>query len=697
MSPKQLSLDFAHLRFSPTILQRLGEELNPNPDQGLLELVKNAYDADATKCVIELENIDKTGGTIRVTDDGLGMDEQQIEDGWLVIGRSTKSVSSPTPKFGRLPAGNKGLGRIAALRMGRNVELVTRPESKPKSQFRLSIDWDSLDAANVVEDVQLEIQPGKRRQRGHGTDISIIGLRARLTRNDVKRLARGILLLADPFQDDPSAFNPILKAPEFEDLERLVQARYFDDAEFHLTAEVNEQGMASARVVDWKQKLLYDASHADLRAKAGESPYACPPAHFDLWVFILDAKTFSTRTTTLGEVRDWLREFGGVHLYLRGLRVAPYGESGNDWLDMNLSRVRSPEHRPGTNTSIGRVTLDDKDEALLQKTDRSGLVENDAFRALQQVAIDAMDWMAKRRIEERDRRQAAERMQAQTRSKSSRDTVEDAIDRIEGATTDSKEHARRAFEKFQKAAVREVQTLRREVQLYRTLSTAGITAAVFAHESKQPAALIKRNAATIQRIGQQKLKSEYDGTLGGPVTRIQRQADALQAFSSLTLSQVDHEKRRAGRVEVHKVINDVLAMFKPFVETRRVDVVAHLDTGNPFLRASQAAVESIVTNLLTNSLKAIEASAPGKHCVEFSTELSSETIILRCRDTGPGIQGIGLKDIWLAGESTYPNGTGLGLTIVRDTASDLGGTVDAAKTSELGGAEIVIEIPILGV
>ena len=54
------------------------------------------------------------------------------------------------------------------------------------------------------------------------------------------------------------------------------------------------------------------------------------------WVFILNKASFSTRRATLNEVKAWLQEFGGVHLYMNGLRVNPYGNPGNDWLDMNL-------------------------------------------------------------------------------------------------------------------------------------------------------------------------------------------------------------------------------------------------------------------------------------------------------------------------------------------------------------------------
>ena len=172
---------------------------------------------------------------------------------------------------------------------------------------------------------------------------------------EVKRLARELILLADPFGGDPSGFAPSLVAPDFDDLAALVRNRYFDDAEYHLTARVDETGRATAAVVDWKDEPLFSAEHDALAASGKSRGYGCPAARFDLWVFILNRDTFSTRTATVQEVREWLSEFGGVHVYHNGPRVMPYGNPGNDWLEMNLRRVRSPEERPGTNTSIGRI------------------------------------------------------------------------------------------------------------------------------------------------------------------------------------------------------------------------------------------------------------------------------------------------------------------------------------------------------
>jgi C4-dicarboxylate-specific signal transduction histidine kinase len=73
-----------------------------------------------------------------------------------------------------------------------------------------------------------------------------------------------------------------------------------------------------------------------------------------------------------------------------------------------------------------------------------------------------------------------------------------------------------------------------------------------------------------------------------------------------------------------------------------------------------------------------------------------DVLVMRVKDNGPGLLDIRKRDIWLPGQSTRIGGTGLGLTIVRDTVADVGGKVDANETSDLGGAEIVIEIPIIG-
>jgi signal transduction histidine kinase len=684
----------ASIRFSPSIFQRLGEELNPNPDQGILELVKNAYDADARSCRIELIDVDAPGGRIRVTDDGEGMTLDDIRQGWLVLGKSKKTMKR-TRRLRRVPAGSKGLGRLAALRMGESAHLTTRPQSEATRQYEITIEWADYDGVEAVEDVELDITSSKRgKDATDGTEIEVVGLESSITRTEVKRLARALILLADPFQDDPEGFRPELVTPEFEDLEKLVGEKYFHDADYHLTAKVNQHGVASARVLDWRGQKLFSARHSDIAVSRKGERYECPPATFDLWVFILQKKTFVSRSSTLGEVKNWLREFGGVHLYHNGLRVAPYGNPGNDWLDMNLRRAQNPEERPSTNTVIGRVAVTGGGDLLVQKTDRSGFIEGEAFHELQAFAAECLEWFARERLEVAEHRRRAERTRAAPRRMKAKATLEKAIEK---APSRNRGTLKTAFERYDRSREREVVKLRKEVQLYRTLSTAGITAATFAHESSgNPIKAISQAIKAIERRGRETLKAAYRKSLEKPVETIKRSVGSLAVLGDATLSLLDHGKRRQGRVNLHDVVQGVVETFDPFLKGRDVALDLQLYKGKPYLRGSEAAVESIITNLLNNSLVALEQSSTRKRQISVRTELNGDYWVLRVLDNGPGIEGIGPRTIWLPGETTRPNGTGLGLTIVRDAVVDLGGEVGVEEHGELGGAEFVVELPIIG-
>ena len=683
----------ARFRFSTEIIKRLGEELNPSLDKGVIELVKNAYDADATECRVELRNVNDTGGTVVVRDNGGGMTVDDIINGWLVLGRSSKSPQRLT-RLGRIPAGSKGLGRLAALRMGSRALMTTSPHTEPVAQHGLLIDWEQFDAATLVEDVELVVETAKRDADGSGTEILIENLRTDFGRMAVKRLARELILLADPFGSDPRGFRPMLVSEEYRDLEALVQARYFQDAELHLHAELDGRGRASAKVQDWKGKELFVAAHHELTTKRESRVYKSPAAAFDLWVFILSKKNFVTRQAGIGEVQNWLGEFGGVHVYCNGLRVSPYGGPGDDWLEMNLRRVRSPEERPGTNTSIGRLDVNDRLERLVQKTDRSGFIDNAAFQDLRSFAQDAMEWMADCRMREAEQRRAREKDAALKRSGKAKRQM---VGALETASPSVRNTIENAFRSYEASRDREIGSLQKDLQLYRTLSTAGITAATFAHESSgHPIKVIMQSIDAIARRGAKLLGEAYTTSLRPPVEGIRRAVESLAVLGAATLNLIDHEKRRVSRVDLHDVVRDVIDTYGPFLLGRDVDVEIDLCPGAPFLRGSIAAVESIITNLLNNSLAAFEAGATRNRTIRVATLVVDKHWKLTVADSGPGIQGIDTAHIWLPGRTTRKNGTGLGLTIVRDSCQDLGGAVEATDRGELGGATLTVVLPVIG-
>ncbi len=254
------------------------------------------------------------------------------------------------------------------------------------------------------------------------------------------------------------------------------------------------------------------------------------------------------------------------------------------------------------------------------------------------------------------------------------------------------------FEEYDKTRDNVEERLKKEIQLYRTLSTTGITSAVFAHESVNNSIKIIEEVIKSIRTRSIKYLSEdiYTQKLQKPIDLIIRSIDSLKVLGGVTLSLVDHEKRRNSQVDIHKVIQTVIELFQPFLKTRDTKIITKFGIGQPYLRGSIAAMESVFTNLFNNSLFAFGRNLPGERLIIVRTFIFTKSIEIRILDNGPGIEEISIQDIWLPGQTTRENGTGLGLTIVRDAITDLGGKVDAIAKGELGGAEIVIILPILG-
>ncbi len=678
----------ATFRFATDILQRLGEELITSIDQGIVELVKNSYDADARNCTVELVGTDGLGGTVIVTDDGDGMSADDIRDGWLVLGRSRKAPANRT-SLGRLPAGSKGLGRLGALRMGDKALLVTQPAAEPGTSYSLDLRWSDFAKADVVEDVELNIrrEPSKSRT---GTRIKISGLRMTTSERDVRRLARELLLLADPF-GDPTGFKPELIAPEFKEFEELVRTAYFDDCEFQLVSSLDQNGRGSAKVFDRSGSVRWKSGRDDF-----SEPYHAPVATFELWVFLLRASSFAGRSATVGEIRRWLENVGGVHLYHRGLRVRPYGDLGHDWLDMNLRRAQDPELRPSTNTAVGRVTVIDEKGILLQKTDRTGFIENEAFRELQRFSIDALEWMQKKRLRERDKKKDEEKRRAEDRTASAEHNLQQEIFQL---TPDQREAIYKAIGELESARTSEQNLLRNELTLYKTLASVGTAVSVFAHEIEGPASDLTVSVKAVERRVRKALEMTYDSIVGNQIDAVKRSAKLVSRFATLPLGMLKQSKRSRTVLDINEVVRETLSLFDPYLQDARVQTDYHFSDNAGQVHGSVAAIEAILSNLITNSVKVFKRpdAELGNRRLVVRTDLVGNNVLIAVLDSGPGITVKPVEDIWLPGFTTDENGTGLGLTIVRDTVAELRGHAGVIPHGELGGAEFTIEIPRVGV
>jgi len=205
-------------RVKPRLLRLLGDQLIRDANLAVFELVKNAYDADATCCLVDLEHPDSPSrARIEIADDGCGMDEEILRNVWMVIATDfraeQRAAKQRTPRFKRFPLGEKGLGRLSVHKLGRFIRLITRV--KGGEEFVIEFDWDRLESTDELQHAAVKLVrrdpetfPGSK----HGTKVEVTLLRETWARGELRRLHRAVNSLCSPF-NGPTDFEVLLSAP----------------------------------------------------------------------------------------------------------------------------------------------------------------------------------------------------------------------------------------------------------------------------------------------------------------------------------------------------------------------------------------------------------------------------------------------------------------------------------------------------
>src|ERR1035438_2692506 len=119
---KRLADAVAHFQSEGRLLQELGERLVARPEVAIVELIKNAHDADSPTCVVEADDANKV---IRVIDQGTGINESDFTEKWMRIATDSKSRKPLSVKYNRVQTGEKGIGRFAVRFLGKNLTLTS--------------------------------------------------------------------------------------------------------------------------------------------------------------------------------------------------------------------------------------------------------------------------------------------------------------------------------------------------------------------------------------------------------------------------------------------------------------------------------------------------------------------------------------------------------------------------------------------
>jgi signal transduction histidine kinase len=687
-------------------IQQLGQELVGDRATAVTELIKNAYDADATQVELRfLDAVKGPGGVLEIADNGNGMTLDDIERGWMRISTADKENEPTSPVFGRTRAGRKGIGRFATETLGRRLRLWTTVEGHDQALV-VEFNWRTayaagVDLTTVANPYHAEtVDPAE-----HGTTLRIEDLYHAWDGSPRDRVKKAIRLLQPPFpvapviraDDDASEHEPdpgfsvsIVIDGVSDDLAVPGYDEFLAAATARLSAHVTADGDLVARLTS--ERLNLSRETAIERAYPTVGP------------FTIDAAYFIYRRETIGGIgvriaQAMAEQYAGVRLYRDGLRVMPYGERDNDWLGLDeLSSSRSGVLVPVRNRNwfgqiaISRVTNPD----LRDTASREGVVETEAFEELRKAARVALEWTAVQVAEVRHRKISAK----DRPSAVSRDSILESA-RSELVSAATAEFPPKVATQVQELITRvlapsvtearltdvaeseRLESLLGEVELLRILASLGTSIAVFSHEVRTA---LNTTVGALEIVEQ---------TCGGSGT-VQSLTDARKAMLDVgdLAGYVDayvsatHRRKREAQ-PLHAVIREFVDRLSRNL-ARGVAIEWKVSPSSlrtePMARSE---LEAVLINLLTNAIKAMDSEHQEERRVLIDASLSDGQALIRFQDTGTGIRtdvAERIFDAFFTDTKTTVSelgvGTGLGLKIVWDIAEANGGSVSLGEPDD---------------
>jgi signal transduction histidine kinase len=715
------------VRFSTdaAMVRRLGHELVAKQETALGELVKNAYDADAAVCTVDL--LERGGGfAFDIIDDGNGMTREELANGFMRLASDAKVRDPLSPRFRRSRAGKKGIGRFATERLGERLVIVTQTEAEPNG-WTVSIDWRAFSQGQDINLIANRIVASSK-ERAHGTRLSIDGLKDIWTDADLRRVYRYLSTLLQPIFDeeatrhggtDPGFDVRLNRAGTKLKLESIATAdsEILGQALAVIEARIDAQGQASWSLSCPRFDLTIVNQAIGLDRNVVRPLTFARDVRLKAYYFI-QQRDFLGHSTSF--IKTVLNEHGGIRLYRNGYRVPPYGEKHDDWLglDVKNTQIYAPLN---SKTFVGFVAVQDPVGTRFEETSsREGLIETEAFHEVRQVAHSVLV-SAVGRIEAKrglGRKKPSTPRTPDSGALAAQET-EDAAAEVEtilqdikaGALNsggDDQEALTGALERLSLAAkvaaevARERDALVEELNMMRILASMGLTVAEFTHDFSALAETMELN---LQAIGGTMPGTPRHDTLMARFRSQFRQVRAYTAhFGAMTTSNASRDLQSVDLYAfARRFAEDLGIMFDRRGMELQVERPAGYDIRTIEMHPSEWS--SILLNLLTNAIKAsTRAGRQGRFLIRVG-RIGDDQVFLDFSDDGDGIPAENRKQIFdaffttsgaapvRASAAAQALGTGLGLKIVADLAGAAGGRVEVLETP-VGGYSTTIRVTV---
>lgn len=404
-------------KISSALKNIIGSDLISDDFIAVFELVKNSYDAHATKVEITFENIYSENAKIIITDNGKGMNYDDLINKWLFVAYSAKKEGTEEDSYDyrdkikvkRAYAGAKGIGRFSCDRLGGELYLETIKDELNSKVETLLTEWDKFEGNLKEEFVNISVIHETIAKSNynieHGTVLEITNLKSDWNKDKFLDLKDALAKLINP--------NTQIEGDKFK-IELIVPDEIENDKnenEYQNTVNGEIQNLIFETLEIKTTKIISTIENSKIitsLTEGGKLVYKITESNsynflnnVDVHIYHLNQSAKSTFTRRMGTQPI---QYGHVFVYKNGLRIYPYGERGEDPFKMDNRKTQGYSRYLGTRDVLGYISIAEPNELLKETSSRGdGLIKTKAYfelvdwfyssiKKLEKYIIDITDW-----------------------------------------------------------------------------------------------------------------------------------------------------------------------------------------------------------------------------------------------------------------------------------------------------------------
>ncbi|MFO0507928.1 MAG: sensor histidine kinase [bacterium] len=714
------------------LMNIIGDQLITNKIVGVIEVVKNCYDADAENVQVRFFNVQNRGKDylpenerpfIEIEDDGDGMSLDVIKNVWLRPATphklDKKNKKDNKTKKGRIIQGEKGVGRFAIHKLGEKIEVFTKTESSDEIKLLLDFTEFNPEKINLFNQQDYKLlsevknewfvqKPAEEIKKPKGTLIRIFNLREGWKEEDFRQLRMATNKLLPPYDPNSKEFNIKIisdfnidiynNGAEIPKEGTVTFQDVIEKSHFKMKGTISEQGILKLeyessltnrkvkRIINLLNKESQNEFQYDLWAfekylSKADKP-SCGEFKFSLYSFDLTDNLSITKID-----KEFIRA-NFVYVYRDGVRVYPFGEKEMDWLELDkLRSVVKAGKFLSYNDLMGFVYITQEENAILKDaTNRQGMMNIDGayddFRYLMLAATEILNTESKIDKEKKKVAKNKSYSDSNTVIRKSFNSLKGKLEKLNDLDT------LKTANQFLDTLEAHTELMKERMETVEDLAGLGMAVEKASHDALMLLAKMRGNIKDFKVKARNKdyKNEELVNLLNELDENLNFVYDEMQVIQPLFKIQ----RKAIQDVSIYESIEKVQKYFRRELENK-IDVQIIKDK-DVVVKTNNGLILQVLINLIDNAIYWANKKESKKTKIAFQINTKDNSLIIA--DNGPGIREDVEPLIFNEFFSLKSDGRGLGLYIVKEILMRINAEISVIQEDKkklLSGANFLIK------